>query len=621
MRTEDGYIVQKCLSGEPEAFGLLVDKYKASIYAFVYVKLRNFHDAEDVTQDIFIKAYQKLANLRRYDSFLAWLYCIASDLCRKFIRSRAARPDREFIEDQSSDPREGTWTGYYREDEIYESLHEALDSLPEVYREVLTLYYLGGMNNREVARFLGTSPTAVRQRLSRARLALKEGMLAMMNETFEQQKLQASFTFRIVEAARRIKIHPMPRMTGLPWGLSLATGLFLAALGLSPRLSLFNLTEAVIRSPLSSETEVMKVGEIPVDILKISQIPLMASRQGNGDKGGANLLNPRSTFFLAPRGEGGTWTKRADMPTARFAFSTSAVDGKIYAIGGATWNTTFNIVEEYDPATDIWTKKADMPSWRYNLSTSVVNGRIYAIGGLVGNIDSLLATVEEYNPVEDKWTKKSDMPTPRYRLSTSVVNGKIYAVGGNGAGDEDLATVEEYNPESDRWTRKADMPTARHTLYTSAVDGKIYAIGGGARGVCISTVEEYDPATDKWTKKTDMPTPRAGVFTEVVNGRIYAFGGTQAGIVKGDNDIILTVEIYDPAKDQWTKGSDMPTPRWFPSASMVGGKIYVIGGWDVGDDEFLSTVEEYTPEGWPFKQSVSPQGKLPTKWGEKKQSK
>jgi RNA polymerase sigma-70 factor (ECF subfamily) len=58
MRTEGGQIIHKCLNGEPEAFGFLVDKYKESVYAFAYTRLRNFHDAEDVTQEVFINAYR-----------------------------------------------------------------------------------------------------------------------------------------------------------------------------------------------------------------------------------------------------------------------------------------------------------------------------------------------------------------------------------------------------------------------------------------------------------------------------------------------------------------------------------------------------------------------------------
>ena len=59
MRTEDGYIVQRCLDGDSAAFGLLVDKYKAGIYAFTYAKLLNFQDAQDVTQDVFEQAYRR----------------------------------------------------------------------------------------------------------------------------------------------------------------------------------------------------------------------------------------------------------------------------------------------------------------------------------------------------------------------------------------------------------------------------------------------------------------------------------------------------------------------------------------------------------------------------------
>ena len=51
MRTDDGYIIYKCLNGDPDAFGLLVDKYKAGVYALAYSRLRNFHDAQDVSQD------------------------------------------------------------------------------------------------------------------------------------------------------------------------------------------------------------------------------------------------------------------------------------------------------------------------------------------------------------------------------------------------------------------------------------------------------------------------------------------------------------------------------------------------------------------------------------------
>ncbi|MCH8118188.1 MAG: hypothetical protein IIC00_00500 [Planctomycetes bacterium] len=283
-----------------------------------------------------------------------------------------------------------------------------------------------------------------------------------------------------------------------------------------------------------------------------------------------------------------TWTRKADMPTARNWLSTSVVDGKIYAIGGMTVyrGTDLATVEVYDPVTDTWTPKADMPTPRGWLATSAVNGKIYAIGG--GSSDN---KVEEYDPATDTWTEKADMPTPRGALATSVVNGKIYAIGGGPSGVT-LATVEEYDPATDTWTKKADMPTARKVVSASVVNGKIYAVGGQTSNAwpAFPSVEEYDPVTDTWTKKGDMPFPRSP-STSVVDGKIYAFGGN----ARRGGAPVSTLFQYDPATDTWTAKDDMPVIMLGMSTSVIGGKIYVIGGTSVPYpyNPSLSTVWEY----------------------------
>jgi N-acetylneuraminic acid mutarotase len=93
-------------------------------------------------------------------------------------------------------------------------------------------------------------------------------------------------------------------------------------------------------------------------------------------------------------------TKKTDMPAPRSDLATSVVNGKIYAIGGCIGPPQApqpsSIVEEYDPVTDRWTRKADMPTARGFLSASAVNGKIYAIGGwMLPNV--YLSTVEEYD--------------------------------------------------------------------------------------------------------------------------------------------------------------------------------------------------------------------------------
>ena len=620
MRTEDGYIINKCLNGEKEAFAFFLDNYKSSIYAFAYTKLWNFHDAEDITQEVFIKAFRKLHTLKRWDSFLAWLYSITSNLCKNFIRSKFNRPDHEFIAEQEPGTLSQLLMNSYREEQVYESLYEALASLPEMYRDVLTLYYLGRMNSEEIAQFLGMSPSNVRQRLSRARLKLKKEMLDMMSKTYDQQKLQPSFTFRIVEMVKHIKIQPAPRSTPLlPFGLSAATGIVLTVLMFSSHLISLTPLGALLGSPMPSETKVMAVGELPVDVLDISEITFLSSEQGNDNDGTKKLPNPQNAFAppLAPPGEVGKWTRKTDMPTARSGPSASVVDGKIYVIGGGE-DEALSIVEEYDPATDTWTKKADMPTARAILSTSVVKGKIYAIGG-ADNAMVALSIVEEYNPATDTWTKKADMPTPRWALSASVVHGKIYAIGGTiGAPWVGLSTVEEYDPATDRWTKRKDMPAAKYGISTSVVNGKIYVIGGNEGPLNVtSTVEEYDPKTDTWTKKADMPTARGFLSTSAVNGKIYAIGGKLE-----PNVALSTVEVYEPATGIWTKKADMLTARMCLSTSVVNGYIYAIGGGPkTPAPQFpfpaVSIVEAYDTG---FR-AVEPEGKLPTTWGRMKAEK
>ena len=198
MRTEDGSIINDCLGGKPQAFGMLVDKYKAGVYAYVCAEVRNFHDAQDITQEVFIQAYRDLRSLRKWESFTFWLYRIAYTRCKKWIRTRSRRPDSEFAEDQDPKVLEKLSLDAYRDSQVDESLQEALDSLSDTYREVLMLHYFGGMTIKDIARAVGASPTAIGVRLSRARAQLKEEMVAMMDTAFEGQKLQASFTFRIV---------------------------------------------------------------------------------------------------------------------------------------------------------------------------------------------------------------------------------------------------------------------------------------------------------------------------------------------------------------------------------------------------------------------------------------
>ena len=323
------------------------------------------------------------------------------------------------------------------------------------------------------------------------------------------------------------------------------------------------------------------------------------------------------------------WTRKADMPTQRSDFATCIVNGKIYAIGGEVdkfGDVSIATVEMYDPKTDTWTQKADMPTAR-STSTSVVDGKIYAIGGGKthkrrigpgwGWETIILPTVEMYDPITDTWTPKADMPAPR-SADTCVVGGKIYLIGGANKKQHRSEIVDVYDPATDTWARAKSMNHARSGAAISVMDGKIYVMGGTGwpqipfhPGPFLSSIEVYNPKTNQWREIGDMPAAKSSHTASVINGKIYVIGGFFRG--NGlDTKYFKTIEIYHPETGRWTQKPDMPVGKSGHAAEAINGKIYILTGADPDEVPF-ATVEVYAPEGFP--QSVDPTGKLFKTWG------
>ena len=326
------------------------------------------------------------------------------------------------------------------------------------------------------------------------------------------------------------------------------------------------------------------------------------------------------------------WENKADMPTPKCCLNAVVVNNLIYAMGGSDdrpccKGQPFGSVEVYNPLTDKWTKGPDMPTTRSSFVAGVVNGKIYVLGGVTlverrgKKIRASVRTVDVFDPVANIWKKHGDAKVTRNFMGGVVVNGKFYLMGGspNTAGNE-LKSTDVYDPAADAWAQGPAMNLERGFMPTaSALNGKIYVFGGFLReegGIGrnpkindIKITEELDPAANVWTKKADMPTGRYYITptSAAVGGKIYVIGGWGGGRVTAN------VEVYDPATNTWEKkGNKMRKARDNLATAAVRGKIYAIGGLDQGDKP-LATVEEYTPDGWPF--AVSPQGKLATTWG------
>ena len=331
-------------------------------------------------------------------------------------------------------------------------------------------------------------------------------------------------------------------------------------------------------------------------------------------------------FGVLAESVAGNGEPKALLLRQRWGLGTETVNGKIYAIGGQDdLPAAGKRVAEYDLGKDQWTEKKSILTGRFRIATGMVRGKIYVFGGTANNFEAL-PTVEEYDPKTDTWTKKADMPTARLgphcrcgrRENLYHWRGRIVLLS-SGA-------VEVYDPVSDTWEKKADMPNPRWGISAVAVASRIYVFGGAVDNThqkYTDLTEEYDPKTDTWTKKADMPIKFFDMAASFVNsGKAYiiggkTFNGRDKDGPKGEGWILhWTVLEYDVEKNKWQRLNDeMPTGRGTLASSVVDGKIYAIGGHHNGPRR---EVEVYTPDGWPFPKafSVSPQGKLATKWGE-----
>ena len=223
MAQSDSELIKRTLEGDENAFGFLVDKYKGAVHALAYRKIGDFHIAEDITQDTFLKAYQKLSTLKHHAHFPGWLYVIAARCCISWFRENQ-HPTQSLDQVDTAQIEASTQTKY-ADDRLRKEVRDALDSLPEGDQTVLTLHYLGGMTYEEISSFIGTSTSAVKNRLYRARHHLKEEVIKMIHQTWGTFQLPPTLTQQLIENLYRLKPTATPKGKPLaPWVTAITLG-------------------------------------------------------------------------------------------------------------------------------------------------------------------------------------------------------------------------------------------------------------------------------------------------------------------------------------------------------------------------------------------------------------
>ena len=229
MRNNDAKLIQRVLAGDDTAFAELVKKYQKPVHALAWRKVGDFHVAEEITQDTFLKAYQKLATLKEPQSFVSWLYVIATRRCIAWLRKK--RLWMQSLETTSSVQFEkATYSGYVvAENERTaiaaqrEVVKKLLAKLQESERTVMILHYFGEMTCEEISRFLGVSVGAVKSRLSRARDRLKKEE-PMIREALGNFQITPNLTENIMREISRVKpVAPSNSKPFVPWAIATST--------------------------------------------------------------------------------------------------------------------------------------------------------------------------------------------------------------------------------------------------------------------------------------------------------------------------------------------------------------------------------------------------------------
>ncbi len=193
MPVSDAILVKKSQEGDYKSFEELVKRYEKKVYNLAYRIMGNKEDASDVIQETFLQAFRKLRGFKGKAKFSTWLYRIAVNAC--LMRKRKQRKmqmvsldlpiltkkedeiKRELRDDWSKSP-----LATLENEEVKKTLSKAIDSLPEDYRTALLLRGLNGLSNEETAKVLNISIPALKSRLHRARLFLRDKLSEYFKE-------------------------------------------------------------------------------------------------------------------------------------------------------------------------------------------------------------------------------------------------------------------------------------------------------------------------------------------------------------------------------------------------------------------------------------------------------
>jgi len=167
--TADAALVCRCLTGDPTSCRELVVRFQADVFGMCQRLLANAHDAEDVTQEVFLRVFRSLGKWDKARPLRPWVMTIAVNRCRTWVSRRANRPELADYLHETPDHRPADDST-----EMRTEIRAAVDALRDEYREVFVLFHEHGQSYEEIGEVVGRPVGTVKTWLHRARLELLE---------------------------------------------------------------------------------------------------------------------------------------------------------------------------------------------------------------------------------------------------------------------------------------------------------------------------------------------------------------------------------------------------------------------------------------------------------------
>lgn len=181
----DNEIISKVLHGNQQAYAGLVHRYQNYVFTLAFRMLKNREDAEEVAQDVFVKAYQYLADFKGASKFTTWLYSIVNNTCISFLRKKKLdihSLENESVFNAANNLDSGISADLVEKKSKIALVSKAVDMLNVDDATIITLFYKGEQTLEEIAKILQLETNTVKVRLHRARGKLKEKMETHFSE-------------------------------------------------------------------------------------------------------------------------------------------------------------------------------------------------------------------------------------------------------------------------------------------------------------------------------------------------------------------------------------------------------------------------------------------------------